>query len=58
MMLVDGRGAMDKKIAKLKSHDMYELFPPVKGLPSFKLGFVLHRKVQKTVFLGQAGRLR
>jgi hypothetical protein len=42
--------AMNKEMATLKLHDVYELVPRVRGLRTLKLGWVVHRKFKNGVF--------
>jgi hypothetical protein len=49
--------AMNKEMENLKSHDVYELVPHVKGLRTLKLGWVLHRKFKNGVFDKNKARL-
>jgi hypothetical protein len=49
--------AMNKEMASLKSHDIYELVPRVRGLRTLKLGWVLHQKFKNGVFNKNKARL-
>ena len=42
--------AIDKEMTTMRYRDIYKLVLRVKGLRTFELGWVLHRKVKNTVF--------
>ena len=46
----EGWEAMDKEMATLNYHDIYKPVLRVKGLRTFELGWVVHRKIKNTVF--------
>ena len=48
---------MDQGIANLRSHNVYELVPRVRGMRTLHLGWILHRKFKKGVFEKNQGRL-
>jgi len=51
------KDAMDREMANLESHDVYELVPRMPGMRTLRLGWVLHRKFKNVVFEKNKGRL-
>jgi hypothetical protein len=51
------RGAMDREMENLRSHDVFELVPRTSDLRTSRLGWMLHRKFKNGTFDKNKSRL-